>query len=339
MSLDIVALGYFGFNNLGDEAILSGMTSALRNTAVFRDANMTALTFDPGATRRLHPGVTPVPRRPLRTLSRRMPRTDLFVLGGGSLFQDATSLRSVVWYTMAAAIARAKSRRVLWWAHGIGPLHSPIARRLVAMTAHKADAVTVRDPASALLLKECGFSGSVEVVPDPAFLLATPEPKATRAGSVVAWRSWAANSGPPRGAFFPEPVRALPMHPSDDAAFRGDGRIDWLASDSPFPEVLDAIAAARLVVAVRLHALIFATAVATPFVAVSYDPKVTALAESVGEGDACIPLAACDAQALEATIGRVMEGWSDRHARLRAQAGEFRARAARPAHMAAEWFA
>lgn len=265
--------------------------------------------------------------------------TDLFVLGGGSLFQDATSIRSVLWYALAARFARAGARKVLWWGHGIGPLNSPIARRLVAMTARQADAITVRDPASARLLKDCGYRGSVELVPDPAFLLPLPDAPVDRAGTVVAWRSWSGRSGPPSGAWFPEPVRTLPMHPPDAGALPDGERIDWTSMDQPLSRVLSAVASARLVVAVRLHALIFSVVVGTPFVAISYDPKVAALAEATGQQDACIALDECDASRLDAATRRVLDQWPQRHAHLAELARRFRSEAARPAVIAEEWFA
>ena len=339
MPLEIATLGYVGFDNLGDEAILAGIAGALRSREIFGNASITALTASPERTRILHPGLAPRPRGSLRSLASRLKGTDLFILGGGSLFQDATSIRSVAWYALAARIARTRARRVLWWGHGIGPLRSRWSRRMVATVARNADAITVRDPASAELLKVCGHQGSIEVVPDPAYLLDPPTPAALREGTVVAWRAWGDRTGPPAGAGFVGPVRGIAMHPGDESSLPAGDRLDWMAWNDPLTKVVSSLAGARMVVAVRLHALVFSVVARTPFVAVSYDPKVTALAKATGQGDVCVPIEDCDADALRRAIENVEATWDARHAHLDRVAREFREGAARPARIAEEWFA
>jgi polysaccharide pyruvyl transferase CsaB len=339
MPLRVASLGYVGFGNLGDEAVLAGIRVALRNRAVFRDCEWTVLTADPASTTRLHTGVRTASRRSWRESADALRGTDLFILGGGSLFQDATSVRSVLWYALMAWIARRRSKRVLWWGHGIGPLETPVARRIVAAGAARADAVTVRDSDSARLLKDCGFPGSVELVADPAFLLEQTCGPSHREGTVVALRKW-------RGAVpsvalkpLPGPVVGLPMHvPDDRGMLPGVSDIDWSAETEPWQTVMGTLARSEAVVAMRLHAQILACVCSTPFVPLSYDPKVDALARRTGQDDLLIPIDKFTPELLRERVEVLRAEWSRRSDMVGDAATQLRTEASLPADRAAQWW-
>lgn len=361
----VATLGYYGFGNLGDEAVLAGIRRTLDEVLPM---DLLVLTADAAETARLHPGVRTAARWDWRAAGA-LKGTDLFVLGGGSLLQDATSVNSVVWYALMALIARRKARRVLWWAQGIGPLNSGISRRLVRLIANQADAITVRDDASAALLKEIGVRGSIETVADPAFAL-TPD---TQSGAeldsppirptphtLIALRRWkddAAIGTAFAGAFGKEKFgkekfgkeafgqgtngAGLPMHLPGDAEYMSEifgntfPQINWRQSGMTTEQAVGVVAGAKLVIAMRLHALIFAARCAVPFVAVSYDRKVDALAHAAGQEDALIPVNELTGERLSETIKRVQETASVRRVALTAFAAVQGERARIPARIAA----
>ena len=131
------------------------------------------------------------------------------------------------------------------------------------------------------------------------------------------------------------------MHLPDDLAALGGSASslhDWKARGEGVTDVLGRFAAAELVIAMRLHALIFAARCAVPFVAVSYDPKVDALATAAGQSDALIPLGNLTRKGLSEAVCRVLDTEKTRRETLAAFSEIQQTRALRPAQLAAELF-
>jgi polysaccharide pyruvyl transferase CsaB len=339
--MKLAALGYYGFSNLGDEAVLAGIRAALATESRFHGSELLVLSNAPQETKRLHPGVTATDRWAWRGAWEALAGTDLFVLGGGSLLQDATSVKSVLWYFLMASLARKRAKKLLWWGQGIGPLSSPLSRKLTALLANRADAVTVRDERSSRLLKEIGVRGSIELVADPAFAL-EPSTATERVGTILALRGWQGIKpgwAVPKAA--PGPLVWVPMHlPDDHDILQGeDALYNWKESGETIAETMGRFAASELVIAMRLHALIFAARCGVPFVPISYDPKVDALAQAAGQQDVLLPVALASDETMKQTVERVMDSAPERRERLRAFAAERRVAALLPARRAAELLA
>ncbi len=285
--------GYFGFANAGDEAVLAAMIGALKTQRP--DATFCATAGDVSATRTLH-GCEAVGRQSPRELMEAIKRCDVFLSGGGSLLQDVTSVRNVVYYTGVLRMARLSGKPAMMYAQGVGPLKSPISRKLARAAFQGAEIATVRDPASAQLLREIGVTRAVEITADPVWSLA-PAPGVQRGPKrwVIALRSW---PGASEGAI-PELIAALRT-----AATAAGATLKFLTMQpGPDDEILNGLVEASeklevkgkttaelvalagsgdLMIAMRLHALIFAASQGVSTVALNYDPKVSALATLLG---------------------------------------------------------
>jgi polysaccharide pyruvyl transferase WcaK-like protein len=187
--------------------------------------------------------------------------------------------------------------------------------------------VGVRGPHSEATLRHWGYEGTLEVCGDPALLFERPEVEPAP-GRVVISPAW--TNGELWGGSDEDVMRGLAQAV---AAWRADGRdIRFLscnpADDRPIFEMMRAVGAAdlpylagyrdlegalrflaeaELVVGERLHAAVLAAAMATPFVAVEYRPKLADFAASVGASDAVVRTDAVSPEALSHAAERAID--------------------------------
>ena len=319
----IVISGYYGFNNAGDEALLTAILAALR--AKEPKADITVISGNPGNTIAKHQ-VKSLYRFAAVRLLRAIREADLVISGGGSLLQDVTSKRSLAYYLSVIAAAKWKRKKVMLFAQGIGPIRSrfmraqgigPIRSRvmrlLTRLVVNKADVITVRDRDSAEELARMGVSAAkVEVTADPVLML-NPESKVMGKSILaeagldpykpiigVSVREWPENQrclkqlAEALGKLSEEynaQIAILPLQLSKDLKDsqllqsylpKIRNRVALLQGDYSTEEFLSIIGSFRLLIGMRLHALIFAAVMKVPLMAISYDPKVDSFLKAIG---------------------------------------------------------
>jgi polysaccharide pyruvyl transferase CsaB len=285
----VVISGYFGYGNTGDEAILAAMLSSMR--AIDPELTPIVISGNGPMTARAH-GVDTVARMRPAAIWRALRSSEGLVSGGGGLLQDRTSARPVAYYTGVMALARSAGRPYVVHAQGLGPIARAANRMLAAAALRGAARVSLRDQGSIALARAIGVRRPIDLVPDPAIALV---PARDDAGAVVvAVRPWGAATEhldavreAVRVLAADHRVIALPMHePVDrDASARVVYRVpgaEVAPATLSLDERLALIGSARLVIGMRLHALVLAAAADAPGVAISYDPKVEAFAARVG---------------------------------------------------------
>jgi polysaccharide pyruvyl transferase CsaB len=348
--MNITISGYYGFGNIGDEAVLAGILAGLREAGV--DAQVTVVSGDPARTASEHPGVKAVGRTAFCGITRAILRADLFISGGGSLFQDVTSARSAYYYLSILRLAQILRRKTMIYAQGVGPLHRPRIRAAVAKAFNRADAVTVRDQDSRALLHEIGVTREVQVCADPSFLV---EPDLDAADRIIRevglvgrelvgvslrpWPGhddWLTNAARTISGVCLElgaQAAFIPMQEPEDAAF-GEGAITLSHRGNP-RIAKGLVARCVMIVGMRLHSLVFAAGAGVPFVSIAYDPKVASFASEAG-GAAEVRIGEPDSNALAEAL---RAAWNDRDSIARALASksvERRESAILPAATAAE---
>jgi polysaccharide pyruvyl transferase CsaB len=333
--MKLLISGYYGFRNAGDEAILAGMVEMFRAEGW----GVTVLSADPAWTEQVH-GVAAVDRRSWRVIRAALRETDVLVSGGGGLLQDATSIRSNLYYLGVLRLARHLGRRTMVLAQSIGPLQARLTRFLVRWGLRGVDAITVRDERSRRQLADLGLDVSgVRVTADPAFVV-TPAPPA-RAQEILAAegvpqdrpllgvslrptenqaRVLSATSASLTELIDEWAVRVLlfPFQPGQDrdlaaqaqAAVQRPAWTHVLQGEYTAPELLALTGQLDLLVGVRLHSLIFAAAQGVPFVGISYDPKVDGLLETFGQS----PVGNVHTLTAADLTPRVREVWAQREA-------------------------
>jgi polysaccharide pyruvyl transferase CsaB len=164
-----VLCGYYGKGNGGDEALLASLLQMLP-----AEVSPLVLSGNPDQTRDRYAVETCDRFRPLAVL-KALRQSDVFIWGGGSLIQDATSAVSPLYYGGIMALAQQLGLKTIAWAQGIGPLKRPLTRRLAQKTFAGCTAVSVRDRGSAALLAD--WQVPFILAPDPVWALdAAPVP-------------------------------------------------------------------------------------------------------------------------------------------------------------------
>jgi len=271
------------------------------------------------------------------------------ISGGGSLVQDVTSVRSALYYLGTMRAAQARGVPVAAIGQGIGPLRRPWLRAMTRSVFQRAAVISVRDGASAETLSAMGVTRPIHRGADLAFLMAPAPQDRVRALLArsgldasglrigLAVRDWPGLLAPGAlgeevGRFAQARGAAVAILPFDRvrdraasvaAAVAAGGRV--IDAVSP-QELLGVIGALDLVVAVRLHALIFAAALAVPAVGVAYDPKVPAFAAEAGLTEP-LPVGA-SARALRGALEAAWEARTEVRRRMEALVPGFRLSAA-----------
>lgn len=293
--------GYYGFGNLGDEALLQVIVERLR--ARWPDCAVNVLSGDPAATERSY-GVEATPRMDLPRVRGAIEAADIVLSGGGGLLQNVTSLKSLLYYSGVIRSAIRAGKPTMVFAQSIGPLDF-WGRAMVRNFCKGLRAATVRDERSRTLLRSLLPGVPVERTADPVFLFepgGDPLDLAAEglAGDdaplvVMSVRKWQgadataqvmANVADHLAGRHGARVAFLPLGGPPDAEvattiIRRCASTPVLLPDYPLGQAAQVIGRASLVIGMRLHALIIAARLGVPFLALPYDPKVTALLEDL----------------------------------------------------------
>lgn len=305
----ILISGYYGFHNAGDDAVLYGIYSSLKK--LDPDVEVTVLSNTPEETMELF-SIPAVNRWNLIEITKEIARSDLVLLGGGTLLQDRTSPRSPLYYLGIAVLAKGMGKPVFFYGQGYGPIIHPFSKRMIRLVLNRIDAITVRDTLSGEEMKAHGVTKvPIYVTADPALTINPSEVEPDKARELlslyniaedrpvafISIRDW---KGEER--FKKDLARCadlligmgwqvvfLPMQypndhsPSVDVMSLMERRAFFIDRPLNFKEIMSLISFGRLMIGMRLHALILAAIMGVPFVPISYDPKIDRFAESMGK--------------------------------------------------------
>ena len=304
----ILISGYYGFNNIGDESILRAVVDSLREK--LDDIEITVLSQNPQSTE-IKYEVLSVNRKSVKDILGAVKRCDLLISGGGSLLQDVTSKKSIVYYLMIMWLALIMGKKVFIYSQGIGPILSKMNKRLTAFTLKKVHGIVVRDETSKEFLSEIGIR------PEKICVTADPVLRIKKAdlpiGSKILEKEgflrdnqkmtvgWAIRERKVNSDFVDEiclsirklideyqaQIVLIPFHYSEDMAVieeierRFGKEVCCIKHKYLTNEMLSIIGNMNILVGVRLHALIHAAIMGVPMIAVSYDPKINSFMHSM----------------------------------------------------------
>lgn len=294
---NILLSGYYGFNNLGDEALLQGLLTALSPKH-----ELTILSAQPAQSRTLHQHKA---RHRYAALLPALLQHDVLISGGGSLLQDKTSRRSLQYYLGVIRLAKWLGKKVIVYGQSIGPLSDWGQQQLVQVLQDVP--IAVRDKASHTLLASWGIEAML--CADAALLLS---PSAVKAKEEQAKRIILI----PRAGYpelsqslialaqnYPADYSIMPLQPQEDAQEMvriqtALPRVAYLNVTQP-KDALEQLQRASFVFSGRLHGAILAAVAERPFAAFAYDPKVQAFCDEAHAP--CFPVQV-DSSSLQAVL-------------------------------------
>ena len=304
----IVISGYYGFANAGDEAMLNAIVKALRSTE--KSVELTVISGNPEVTSAQHK-VNSIHRFNFWEIFQSLRQCDLLLSGGGSLLQDVTSKRSLLYYLFILALGIMLKRKVMLFGQGIGPIHGRFMRRLTKLICSHANLITVRDQDSLYELRRLGVPAErVQLTADSVLTLppegkakgqqllqqfGVPQDKMLIALSVRKWQEddryllELAKAADILAQKYAAYIVLLPLqYPADvEACKRLQHFMDHKAASTVLEtgcdteQFLSLMGNFDLLIGMRLHALIFAAVMELPFVAVSYDPKIDGFVKDI----------------------------------------------------------
>ncbi len=297
----VLITGYHGYGNCGDEATLIAIIEGIEKMGL--DVEITALSFDPEFTEAEY-GINAVQRFNVFKVFMAVAGSKVVISGGGTLLQDVSSTRSLLYYLSIIKLAKMLRKRVMVYGNGIGPVNKGFNRRLIGKIVNGVDIITLREELSLNDIKSMGVTKPpTYVTADPVFnLKSVPDSEAVyilkredipldKPIVGVAIREWK------KGKYGEEYIREIAI--ACDSLIRGGKTVlfvpmqyktDLTAAQKVMAqmeeqayilkrayrpkEILGIVGEMRLVIGMRLHSLIFSAIKNVPMIGIVYDPKV-----------------------------------------------------------------
>lgn len=340
----ILISGYYGYDNLGDEAVLETILKNLREA--IGDADITVLSSDPTATVAKY-DVESVGRSSFRGVLKALWKCDLLISGGGSLLQDVTSRLSIFYYLLIIFAGRLLGKKVMVYSQGIGPIRKPMNRFVTRWILSGIQAITVRESYSRQDLIEMGVSESlIEVTADPVVSMdvqsASDGTQLLRSYMTEKQLEKPKIGFALRGKAYSKDLEArivktveaiqkemdvtlifIPFYYNEDMrtihALRHvlNGDVVYLDQRHDAKEILGITRELDVLVGERLHSLIFAAICHVPMIALSYDPKIEYFMETI-QSKAEFHIQTFDPEKLMLEVKRTYENADQLKEKLRA---------------------
>ena len=337
--------GFYGMQNLGDEALLH----------VFLQEG-----------RRAVEGFTPVvySRRPQRVreeygiesqqaISGRkrwilqqwsLWRNSLFVLGGGGLLHDYGPDSSGVrtWLSLLRRSLQFGRKTALFFV-GVDDVRHEESRRLIADTIPRVDFISVRDQRSADYLRDIGVTQPIHHAIDPAILLTAPRLRQWEQDRplrvAVCLRHWFKSSmeiedkvlfqrildelGASLDRLIEQYNAEIVFYPMRDIHYDDDRLINRQVRnhlsrperarcvDTPptVTDFVDALEEVDLLIGMRLHSVVLASAKGIPSIALEYMPKIREYMHLIGQGAYILPMEARFGGRLNKNIDSILDDY------------------------------
>ena len=285
--------GYYGYSNLGDDALLCASISRAKKE--FGDS-IGAFCHKPKKAK--HDFCIPCfSRKNPFSLIFRIFRCKRLIFGGGTLLQNVTSTRSLIFYITILRLAQNLGKETLLFGNGIGEIKQKRIKKLLLSTLFRCSYIGLRDVNSYNFLRRA-LPNHANIHLESDLALSLPPASASRAHFLINSKlKEKSNSFFTVAVHFratayerfllEQKIRALKLqglyplfiisspkdiYPSYSLKKKFGGA---LICDLTFSDLLQILRFSRLTLSMRYHPLLASKAVSSPFVAIGSDSKLS----------------------------------------------------------------
>lgn len=340
----VLICGAYGKGNKGDNTILNAIVQQLYH--IDDGLPICVLSRNPAQTR-LCAATSSLYSFRICKSRKLLKHTELYISGGGTLMQDSTSTRSLLFYLFSIWQAKKAGCKVMLYGCGIGPISKEKNRKYAAKILNTyVDMICVRDHYSLEFLKELGVTKpEIHLTADPALLVEAQDLNYLHSCgleehvpyALFSLRPWEGYEEKDFAAaaeyvyhthgltpvlYCMEPDRDLPVVRSLSRVLKCPHKVLDASHDGK--QTIALVKRMSLIVSMRLHTLIFAAGQAVPMVGVVYDPKVSGFLDDLGSKH-YLPLTQTGEQRLQQCIDAALQDGAhneEQVRRLRALAEE-----------------
>lgn len=300
-------LGYYGFNNLGDDLLLQASINLLVDSGISRK-KIIAFSNNPDETsKNFH--IESINRWHYREIWQTLKNCESLILGGGGLFQDSTSIKSCIWYWAIMRLANLAGTKIFALGQSIGPLESRFGRFFTGNALRLCEFVHVRDNNSQKIAENFNCRNVIKGSDIALSLVREITGKITRDNacyieSISESEGLPQNSQEKRGRMlinlrpcknldsfvkviqpyinnYPGEKVGVALSPEDENALKYL-KLDKIVRVKNFHEACEIWQNSKIALGMRLHFGVLSRIFATPLALMPYDVKVSEFANESG---------------------------------------------------------
>ncbi len=364
--MKILICGYYGNQNLGDEAMLAGMIQLLKKHSP--DVSLSVLSDNPKYTAALH-SIDPVehPKRFRRRFGYTIEtlKNQSLILGGGDLLRDNIDFSVAKSWLIFLERAIRLHRRTFVLGISVGEIWRQETKDIIPLVLNKVDLIAVRDQNSKKILKELGVSKDIYVMSDLALFglpksekRSLPNSEKLRVGisvrpligrgksvdlgiypqfqqNVAAIADYLVEQHNAEVHFFPFHAFENKYHSSDDDYISALEVLRYSRNSENFvvhryidslEKLYFLIGQLDLMIGTRLHSLILAAGLGVPIIAAEYDPKIKGFMQEIKQDDLSIPLQDFNLAQLTGRIEAIFENLTDARQKIVSEVESYQSR-------------
>lgn len=277
---ELLLVGYFGFDNLGDELLLISLLDFIRRNL----PDIKPLVLYGKDVRNIYSAEV-IPRKQLLF---GIVRADGICFTGGSILQDVTSIRSLIYYIGIIFLSLLMNKPVIMISQGFGPIDTRLGKRLIKIL-NLVYSISVRDRESLKFLNDFDikrpkiYQGDdlVLFLERDSFKLEGSLEERDVIVSIREFPGFREEEFLEAFARFKEKnnlnMSFFVAHKEEDIGiterFAKELNCEVLFWDDPL-SALDIISSTKFIISMRLHPLVISVLLEVPYVGIIYDPKI-----------------------------------------------------------------